>query len=461
MRRFMVPTKAPAVAIAASIEGEQVAKRARLEAEPMPASSTSAIAVSSISSVPIGRRYLDSILLPPFVDHASQCPANTWMTHGGVMVKLRSSPDAVYKGILAFDMDGTIITTKSGKTFAVDGSDWKFWHPDVVSTLRAWHDDQRYAIAFISNQAGVQNGKTSIPELQGKVDKIIDAIGLPVDFICSLDNDLFRKPRPGMWHFMAAARWARSTALHGEKVMYIGDAAGRNLPASKVKDFSDSDLKFAVNLDIEVPINPCFLLNASDSVSQFATPESFFLQSKLRVHTEVLSNLTSSIRLVDKVSAVPLDEGIFMRPEPRQQHYAAHPTTAAVPSSADKEIVLLVGPPASGKSTLSQRFAANGFVRINQDTLGTLPACIKAGRAQLQAGHSLVIDNTNWNKPTRSAWMELAKETNSSVCPRLFPLHACCCDDLPSDSLCGAGCVEGALHDSQCAEDGGSTHSCS
>ena len=48
---------------------------------------------------------------------------------------------------------------------------------------------------------------------------------------------------------------------------YVGDAAGRSKDGTFPKDFSDTDIKLALNLGIE-----------------FSTPESFFLQSKSALH---------------------------------------------------------------------------------------------------------------------------------------------------------------------------------
>ena len=36
-------------------------------------------------------------------------------------------------------MDGTLIKTKSGKTFAVDFSDWKLWDPSIPEVLSRYH----------------------------------------------------------------------------------------------------------------------------------------------------------------------------------------------------------------------------------------------------------------------------------------------------------------------------------
>ena len=58
------------------------------------------------------------------------------------------------------------------------------------------------------------------------------------------------------------------------------------------------------------------------------------------------------------------------------------------------EMVVLIGPPASGKSTLCSDYFV-GYKRVNQDTLKTFGACIRYAKSRLAEGSSLVIDNTN------------------------------------------------------------------
>lgn len=38
--------------------------------------------------------------------------------------------------IAAFDLDGTLIATKSGKKFAGSSQDWKWWSPSVIPALK-------------------------------------------------------------------------------------------------------------------------------------------------------------------------------------------------------------------------------------------------------------------------------------------------------------------------------------
>ena len=74
------------------------------------------------------------------------------------------------------------------------------------------------------------------------------------------------------------------------------------------------------------------------------------------------------------------------------------------------EIVLLVAPAASGKSTLSQKFS-NHF-RCNSDDLGGFEKCMATAKTALMATEqkSVIIDNTNIFPEARQKWIELAKD---------------------------------------------------
>ena len=52
-------------------------------------------------------------------------------------------------------------------------------------------------LAIISNQNGISSQFTTKKELQSKVDSIIESLGVPMDFICAVEDDGFKKPRTG------------------------------------------------------------------------------------------------------------------------------------------------------------------------------------------------------------------------------------------------------------------------
>lgn len=68
--------------------------------------------------------------------------------------------------IAAFDLDGTLIVTKSGKRFAKDDSDWQWFHPSRVPGKLAELLADEYLLVLFSNQNGIEKGKVAAAEVQ-------------------------------------------------------------------------------------------------------------------------------------------------------------------------------------------------------------------------------------------------------------------------------------------------------
>lgn len=73
------------------------------------------------------------------------------------------------------------------------------------------------------------------------------------------------------------------------------------------------------------------------------------------------------------------------------------------------EMIILCGLPGSGKSTIAKEMETRGYVRVNQDELGSKKTCVRVAEGALKAGHSLVIDRCNFSADQRSTWIALAK----------------------------------------------------
>ncbi len=75
------------------------------------------------------------------------------------------------------------------------------------------------------------------------------------------------------------------------------------------------------------------------------------------------------------------------------------------------ELVLVVGYPASGKSTVCATYEEQSFVRINRDQVGgTLKGLLPLIEQHLRAGDDLILDNTYGTKESRQPVIELAKK---------------------------------------------------
>jgi aryl-alcohol dehydrogenase-like predicted oxidoreductase/histidinol phosphatase-like enzyme len=90
------------------------------------------------------------------------------------------------------------------------------------------------------------------------------------------------------------------------------------------------------------------------------------------------------------------------------------PSTRA---TADGEIVLIMGLPAAGKSTLARTYLDQGYERVNRDDEGgSLRGLLPTVQRLSDAGHSrIVLDNTYVSRKSRAALIQTAKDVGLPV----------------------------------------------
>jgi len=280
--------------------------------------------------------------------------------------------------IAAFDLDHTIIKTtdpKGKQIFAKNRHDWVFWDTTVDPKLKDLYNDG-YKIVIFTNQDGIDKKKVPKSDITGKILDIIKELEIPFQVFVSGSKGIYHKPNSTMWDIMV--RDFNNSIKPDMKVsFYCGDAAGRILNWKKGarKDFSCSDRKFAANIGLP-----------------FYTPEELFLEENI----EATFEWGSVNPLVVCQDPQPL--------ETPQYH------------SAELEMIIMIGLPASGKSTFTQKYLVpNGYTRVNRDTLGTAAKCIKVAQEALSEGVSVVIDNTNGIPEKRAEFISLAKKMRVPV----------------------------------------------
>ncbi|KAK9491694.1 polynucleotide kinase 3 phosphatase-domain-containing protein [Lipomyces doorenjongii] len=194
--------------------------------------------------------------------------------------------------VAGFDLDGTLIVTKTGYSFARNENDWKFKFGEArtLNKIKSWLDEsteclnERILVIF-SNQSGialspkvakskkarkhVDETKTRLWQFKTKLAAIMKLLGLRCYVIAATGKDEFRKPHVGMWRLVKEVheRHLRRLQKKGSEFVdehidvdldrdnsfFVGDAAGRK------GDHSTGDKDFAKNLGIK-----------------FYTPEEFF-----------------------------------------------------------------------------------------------------------------------------------------------------------------------------------------
>lgn len=103
--------------------------------------------------------------------------------------------------IAAYDLDGTIILTKSGRVFPKDRDDWRIGFPSVKQKLISLIEDG-FKIVIFTNQAGIGRGKTKPADFKYKIEKILGELNVPVQVFVATSQNIYRKPAPGMWRIL-------------------------------------------------------------------------------------------------------------------------------------------------------------------------------------------------------------------------------------------------------------------
>uniref|UniRef100_A0AAY4CBL7 PNK FHA domain-containing protein n=1 Tax=Denticeps clupeoides TaxID=299321 RepID=A0AAY4CBL7_9TELE len=252
---------------------------------------------------------------------------NLWQQIGNLLLYTAAGVRGCSK-VAGFDIDGCIITTKSGKVFPTSPDDWRILYPEIQPRLASLLK-KGYKVVFFTNQMGISRGKLRPEVFKSKVEDILQTLQLPVQVFVATGPGIYRKPVIGMWQHLCEKANAGVTVDQSES-FYVGDAAGRPVnwaPGKKKKDFSCSDRLFALNLGL-----------------QFHTPEEFFLgwkKAPFSLPTFDPRKLDSMARLCD-------------------------PPTASL-TSTSQEIIVAVGFPGSGKSTFFQtHIVPKGYEYVNR-----------------------------------------------------------------------------------------------
>ncbi|XP_063245119.1 uncharacterized protein F21D5.5 isoform X2 [Bacillus rossius redtenbacheri] len=292
------------------------------------------------------------------------CPEDRWenIDNGNLLIFTSKGVEGRSK-IAAYDLDGTLISTKSGRVFPKDTDDWQILHPEVPGKLKElWAAGHK--VVLLTNQAGIGRGTLKAGDFKGKVCKVAARLGVPLQVFVSAGKGVYRKPAPGMWNTLIRQK-NDGVAVDMKASFYCGDAAGReaNWAPKKKKDFSSSDRLFALNVGL-----------------RFFTPEEHFLG-----HRPAPFKLPSFD---------PAD--LFTKPPP-----LCEPSDAAVVSDKQE---------GSGKSFLARsRLVPAGYCHVNRDTLGSWQRCISAADSALASGRSVAIDNTNPDRESRARFLEVAR----------------------------------------------------
>ncbi|XP_028392053.1 bifunctional polynucleotide phosphatase/kinase-like isoform X2 [Dendronephthya gigantea] len=303
-------------------------------------------------------------------------------TASGTLLIHRSAGLVPKEKVASFDLDGTIITTQSGRVFPTGPEDWRIKYPQIPSKIQLLHKDG-FKIVIFTNQGPISKGRLKKEDFRRKIEKILLKLQVPVQVFAATSKDIYRKPMTGMWRYLVEKE------NHGFPVdlslsFYVGDGAGRpvNWAPKTKKDFACSDRTFAKNVGIP-----------------FHTPEEFFLNKKPAPFSW------------PEFNPMAIEENLPL----------FSPTTAKLIAD-EPEVIIMVGYPASGKTTfVKKHILPHGYIHVNRDTVGSWQKCVAMCDAELTRKKSVVVDNTSPDKESRQRYIQVARKHKVPV--RCFLLN--------------------------------------
>jgi len=258
-----------------------------------------------------------------------------------------------YKKIVIFDLDGTIIKTKSGKVFPTNKNDWIFNYDNVISVI---NNLENTIIGIISNQKGLKSD-TQIKDWQDKINNICKSINFHFVF-ASFKDDRYRKPMISSWDFIKEK--FKNLNISNSNITYVGDAAGRE------GDHSDTDLKFALNCNFK-----------------FNTPEKFFCS---KISKQAITITYPELTYYTKTNFNNVSKEITNKFKENE-----------------KVLVVMIGFPGCGKSYLRKIFINefNNFKYYNKDDIKNKVICNNLVSKHNTNTDFIIDDNTNTNLKNR------------------------------------------------------------
>lgn len=283
--------------------------------------------------------------------------------------------------IAGFDLDHTLIRPKNGKTFPKSKEDTEFVFDDIIDFLNNLIID-KYVIVIFSNQHSL-NDKPEKKDIVLSRINYLYSLFPKFQLMISSKDDFMRKPNIGMWEFLDNELKTHDFKIDKKNSFFVGDAAGRIKYEKLKKDFSCSDRMFASNIGIS-----------------FFTPELYFRRFDIRENTENFIMINKANNLFN------INENKIKQNE------------LLIESIKQFNIILLIGPPASGKSYISKKLKSENYIVFSNDDYKTQNSTIKALKTQLEKNinSKIIIDNTNSVLKNRKLFTDIFKKKNLDYC---------------------------------------------
>lgn len=273
--------------------------------------------------------------------------------------------------IASFDLDGTLITTKTGKIFPKSFDDWKPLYNNIEIVLNEYFSNDFHIVIF-TNQKKLTEDNINL--FGQKIENIMSYFKITnYSYYISYESNGYRKPMTCMFDKFKETNKIISIDLNNS--FYCGDAGGRVYLGNKhIKDHSITDYYFAKNIGLK-----------------FKYPEEIFNQP-------LESNYIDDPYTNASLKIWGYKKQKFPWKELDQFN-----------NIDNNKMIIMVGCPASGKSTLAKNIIErynNEYEYFSSDVQKT--KMIKLLENAIKENKNVIIDNTNPSKDIRIKYYKMA-----------------------------------------------------
>jgi len=141
--------------------------------------------------------------------------------------------------LAGFDLDNTLIMTRSRQLFPEDRHDWQFkYDKEIIKHKLRRLLYAGFMLVVFTNQNGIQFGHISLQDMTGKINDILRELDLPMMVVMATFRDFFRKPHTGMMDLIVEKM---PKNVSRRKWFFIGDNVNGT-------SFDDSDFAEATGI---------------------------------------------------------------------------------------------------------------------------------------------------------------------------------------------------------------------
>jgi bifunctional polynucleotide phosphatase/kinase len=271
--------------------------------------------------------------------------------------------------IAAFDLHNTIIKYKNDNTSSLVYG--------VKEKLNELYNND-YKIVIFTNQSSSKFNKDNFTK---KIEELSEELEVPLQVFGCTCSGYSKKPSIGMWELMKMNN--DNIHINLLKSFYVGDAAGRS------SDISDIDYKFALNIKIK-----------------FYIPDEYLDGCKIKLPTPI-HPVTLINNTYECISEDILKLGEF-----------------------EKEMIILVGPPACGKTTWCSQKKFKNYSIISQDKYKIKSKLISYVKQDLENNKSVIIDKRNEYYKDRLELIDIANYYGAKVKIVWFDIPKTLCEHM-------------------------------